>query len=110
MCVATSGTFCDLGDGTVYDSATDLRWEKKTTTVGSGVNAGDLHDVDNRYTWAGLCSVTSKLCQPNAAAETACKAQTDGAYRADGCEQCVGGEGTCIVYPFSLGAITTAWN
>jgi hypothetical protein len=33
-CVATSGTFCDRGDGTVYDSATNLVWEKKTAEPG----------------------------------------------------------------------------
>jgi Protein of unknown function (DUF1566) len=110
LCVAISGTFCDLG-GTVYDFATDLQWEQKDTAVGSGVDAGNLHDVDNGYTWAGQCSVTSKLCQPNLAAETACKAQTDMAYWASGgCEQCTGGEGTCNVDPLSGGAITTVWD
>jgi hypothetical protein len=105
--VATSGTFCDLGDGTVYDSATDLQWEQKTTTVGSGVNAADLHDVDNTYRWAGTCSVTtSKRCQPNLAAETACKAQTGMGDWASGCEQCTGGEGTCTV----SSTITTVWD
>jgi hypothetical protein len=111
ICVATSGTFCDLGTGVVYDSATGLQWEMKTTTVGSGVNALDLHDVDNRYSWAGECSVTtSKYCQPSLAAETACKAQTAPGDWVNGCEQCVGGEGTCNVDPFSDGAITTAWQ
>jgi hypothetical protein len=106
-CTAGISTFSDLGDGTIYDSATDLQWETKTTAVGSGVNAADLHDVDNYYSWSGHCSVTtSKRCQPNLAAETACKAQTDAAYWGDGCEQCVGGEGTCTVAP----AITTAWD
>jgi hypothetical protein len=108
ICVATSGSFCDLGNGTIYDSATGLQWEKKTTTVGSGVNATDLHDVDNPYQWAGTCSVaTSKLCQPNLAAETACKAQTPAAFWVNGCEQCVGGEGTCTV---AAPAITTVWD
>jgi hypothetical protein len=96
-CVAMSGTFCDLGDGTVYDSATDLQWEQKDTTAG-------LHNWGYAYAWAGLCSVTtSKRCQPNLAAETACKAQTDTAYWASGCEQCTGGDGTCNVS-------TTVWD
>jgi hypothetical protein len=36
-CVATSGTFCDLGGGTVADWATGLQWEQKDTAVGSGL-------------------------------------------------------------------------
>jgi len=43
--VASSGCFCDLG-GTIKDTCTGLQWEKKTTAVGSGVNAADLHDAD----------------------------------------------------------------
>ena len=50
-CVATSGCFCDQGDGTIHDTCTGLQWEKKTTAAGSGPNAADLHDVDNTYTW-----------------------------------------------------------
>lgn len=107
-CVSTSGNFCVLLNGTIHDSATDLQWETKTTAVGSGVNAADLHDVDNGYRWAGTCSVTtSKQCQPNAAAETACKAQTPAGFWANGCEQCVGAEGTCTV---AAPAITTVWD
>ena len=103
-----AGTFCDLGDGTVYDSATDLQWELKDTAYGSGVDPGNLHDVDNSYPWSGSCSgASSKACQPNLAAETACKAQTDMAYWASGCEQCTGGEGTCTVGPPS---IATVWD
>jgi hypothetical protein len=41
-CVATSGTFCDRGDGTVYDSSTGLTWEKKTSEPG-------LHFVGTYY-------------------------------------------------------------
>jgi hypothetical protein len=39
----------DNGDGTVTDYDTGLQWEKKTTSVGSGENVADPHDVDNRY-------------------------------------------------------------
>jgi len=107
-CVVTSGTFCDLGDGTVYDSATGLQWEQKTMAVGSGVNAADLNDVDNGYRWSGYCSAGgSKPCQPNLAAETTCKTQTDPAYWSIGCEQCTGAEGTCIVFE---PAVTTVWD
>jgi hypothetical protein len=42
--------FLDLGK-TVVDMGTGLEWEKKTTTVGSGINITDLHDVDNTYDW-----------------------------------------------------------
>ncbi len=47
----SSGTYTDNCDGTVSDSATGLVWEQKTTTVLSGVNYADPHDVDNTYTW-----------------------------------------------------------
>ena len=44
--------FEDNGDGTVTDHQTGLQWEKKTTTVDSGQNYADPHDVDNYYTWS----------------------------------------------------------
>lgn len=44
--------FVDNGDGTVTDNQTGLQWEAKTTTVASGVNFADAHDVDNTYTWS----------------------------------------------------------
>ena len=44
-CLSSSGCFCDLG-GTIKDTCTGLQWEKKTTAVGSGANAADLHDTD----------------------------------------------------------------
>ena len=107
-CVSRTGDLCVLLNGTIYDEATRLQWEPKTTAVGSGVNAADPHDVDNGYRWAGSCSVnTSKLCQPNDDAEAACKAQTDAGVWANGCEQCVGGDGTCVVAP---PGITTVWD
>jgi len=76
--------------------------------VGSGVNAADLDDVDNRYPWAGRCTIsTGVLCQPNAAAAATCAAQTGGEL---GCGECGGGDGTCDVDPGSFGAITTIWD
>jgi Protein of unknown function (DUF1566) len=110
-----SGTFCDLGDGTVLDSATGLQWEKKTTEVGSGVNPADLHDVDNHYAWSGSCSIHVKYCQPNQAAEDTCDANSSPADRIKGCQQCVAsaGDGTCAVEPSSSvekNPITTVWD
>ena len=44
-----SGRFDACSDGvTVADTATGLLWERKTTT-------GDVHDVDNLYTWSSSC-------------------------------------------------------
>jgi hypothetical protein len=43
-----AGRFIDLGL-TIFDTKTQLEWEKKTTAVGSGRNPADLHDVDNYY-------------------------------------------------------------
>lgn len=48
--ISANGRFFDLGP-VVLDTQTNLMWEKKTTTVGSGHNFADLHDVDNRYDW-----------------------------------------------------------
>jgi uncharacterized protein DUF1566 len=45
-----AGRFVDMGL-VVVDTQTNLVWEKKMTEVGSGGNAGDLHDVDNMYDW-----------------------------------------------------------
>ncbi len=44
--------FVDNGDETITDNLTQLVWEKKTTAVGSGINASDRHDVDNVYSWS----------------------------------------------------------
>lgn len=113
ICVQAVGSLCDLGDGTVYDSVTHLQWEQKDTAVGSGVNAANLHDADNVYSWAGFCTSSipfGKLCQPSAAAEAACKAQTEvGFWMEGGCEQCTGDEGTCDVN-LNSNAITTVWD
>ena len=102
-----SGCFTDTGDGTILDSCTGLQWEKKTTSVASGPNPADLHDVDNWYTWAGccngVCSFEENWCQPNAAAAATC-ASHGGTV---GCSTC---RGTCDVDPAGLGAITTVWD
>jgi hypothetical protein len=104
-----SGCYTDTGL-TVIDTCNSLEWEKKDgadATPGSGtVDAGNLHDVDNRYTWAGRCTLnTSVYCQPNPAAAATCAAQTGGAF---GCVECGVGEGTCDPVPF--GGITTIWD
>lgn len=111
-----SAQWCDRG-ATVYDTATGLEWEKKTTRSGSGVDPDDLHDVDNTYQWAGLCSVNVlKQCQPNQAAEDTCNAYTDLPYRPYGCQQCVGDDGTCEMRfrgPYdgdTPNGITTVWD
>jgi len=66
----TSGCFAqrfvDNGNGTVTDHETGLQWEQKTTTVGSGVNLADPHDVDNPYTWNTVIGGTT----PNGTAFT----------------------------------------
>jgi len=95
--------FVDNGDGTITDPGTGLMWEKKD-------EGGGLHDVGNRYTWAGCCDgncspLPDQLCQPNAAAAGACSAQTGGA---PGCAECL--SGTCDVDPRGWGAVTTIWD
>jgi hypothetical protein len=90
---------------TVIDTCNELEWEKKDTAVGSGVDAGNLHDVDNRYAWAGRCSLdTGVLCQPNTEAAATCAARSGGAV---GCTACGASEGGCEL---PLGAITTIWD
>jgi len=98
-----SGCFTDLGDCTILDTCTGLQWERKTATPG-------LHDVADRYTWAGCCdrdcSTAETHCQPNAAAAATCLAQADNGT--EGCNLC--SSGTCVVDPFFRGAITTVWD
>jgi hypothetical protein len=97
--------FVDNGDGTITDTQTDLVWEKKVSADGSK-DAPNLHDADNLYSWAGRCSfVNSILCQPNAAAATACAAGARGDQT--GCDVCPPGLGTCDVDPSVL---TTVWD
>lgn len=102
----------DLGL-TVRDDCAGLEWEKKETVPGSGADAANPHDVDNAYAWVGVCSVSDAVCQPTAAAESACRAQTPSAlWASGGCNQCPAGEGTCAVSAFSavFGATTTIWD
>jgi len=98
----------DNRDGTVTDSTTCLMWEKKDSDDATS-NPANLHDVDNRYTWAGCCdgycSTPDDYCQPNAAAAAACSAQTGGAV---GCSEC--SAGPCEVDPYGMGAVTTIWH
>lgn len=101
-----SARFCDLGDGTVYDSLASLQWERKDTAVGSGEDPANLHDVDNRYSWAGRCGGFFNSCQPSDAAIAACQAQTDSRdWDSAGCRGCAL-PGNCVV---SVGT-TTVWE
>lgn len=102
----TISSTCLVDTGlTVIDTCNELEWEKKDTPVGSGVEAENLHDVDNRYAWAGRCSLnTGAYCQPNAEAAATCAALTGGAT---GCAECGVGEGVCEL---QIGAITTTWD
>jgi hypothetical protein len=59
-----TGRYLDLGL-VVFDRQTGLMWEKKTTTVGSGTNPSDLHDVDNTYTWCQATGNASGVCAGN---------------------------------------------
>jgi hypothetical protein len=109
-CVAARPScFTDTGQ-TVLDACRDLQWEQKETTVGSGVDAGNLHDVDNLYQWAGACTgpnpdlSDNARCQPNAPAAATCMAQTGGA---NGCAECPVADGPCQIAP---GAVTTVWD
>ena len=98
------GDCVDNGDGTISDNWTGLMWERKD-------DDGRIHDVDNRYSWAGCCDGVcdhpdgTRLCQPNAAAAATCSVQTGGAV---GCAEC--SSGTCDVDPAGEGAITTIWD
>jgi len=94
--------FVDQGDGTTRDVCFGLQWERKTGADGTP-NPTDLHDVDNRYVWAGRCSIGGGFCQPNDAAASTCQAQTGGA---SGCATCGAGE-TCNV---ASTAVTTVWD
>jgi len=89
--------FVDNADGTITDNDTGLTWEKKVK-LDFTTDLANLQDADNFYRWSGTCSVaTSKRCQPNAAASTACFAGVEG--DTTGCDECTGGEGTCTVTP-----------
>jgi hypothetical protein len=85
-----------MGALTVTDRRTGLEWERKVPG-----RPADLHAEDAVYVWAGTCagpsSTTSTPCQPTAAAEAACKAQTPPARWSDGCEPCAPADGACLV-------------
>jgi hypothetical protein len=102
-CVSTpsvSGCFEDLGNCTIRDNCTGLQWEKKQTVLG-------VHDVDNRYVWAGCCEDGCQtMCQPNAAAAATCMAMAENGT--EGCTaQCP--TGACYVERGGL-AITTIFD
>jgi uncharacterized protein DUF1566 len=56
--VVYASQFKDNGDGTVTDNTTGLMWEKKTGIIGAA-NPGDVHDVNNTYTW---CTGSASVC------------------------------------------------
>ncbi len=96
---ATSGCwatrYVDNGDGTITDNLTGLEWQKQVSWNGV-VDPGNPQDADNRYPWAGTCSVnTSKACQPDAASSAACFDGFEG--DSTGCDECTGGDGVCNV-------------
>jgi len=103
------GCYEDTGP-TVIDGCTKLEWEKKggfdSYAYGAGIaDPANLHDMDNKYVWAGNCgNAFGALCQPNADAAGTCTAQTGGAT---GCSECGLGEGICQI---SSLAITTVWD
>jgi len=112
--IPTTPCFTDTGDGTIHDTCTGLQWEQKDGSD-STPNASDVHDVDNRYSWAGCCDGVcrtgidydpGRFCQPNAEAAATCGALSDGGTQ--GCNTCT--TGTCTVDPYGLGAITTVWD
>jgi hypothetical protein len=47
VCRSSFPRFVDNGDGTVTDNKTHLMWEKKTPA-----GTGDVHDVNNTYSWS----------------------------------------------------------
>jgi hypothetical protein len=59
-------SYTDNGDGTITDNNTKLMWEKKDQA------SGGLHNMGNRYPWAGLCQDGVTLCGTSAD----CSAQT----------------------------------
>jgi hypothetical protein len=52
--LACQPQYVDNGDGTVTDNRTGLMWEKK---IEGTVNPGNVHDVNNGYTWSVASSV-----------------------------------------------------
>lgn len=89
---ANDARFADVGDGTIRDSFTGRLWEKKTG-LDVAVDPSDLHDANNVYRWAGICSGGTTRCQPTAEAEGLCLAAVEGG--GDACLRCE--VGTCEV-------------
>ncbi len=54
------------GNGTITDENTWLTWEVKDDYPGDSPSSTDLHNVNNEYPWAGLCTDASTLCQTTA--------------------------------------------
>lgn len=101
-CTAPTQRFVDNGDGTITDHQTRLMWEKKVGM--NDVPDAGLHDVDEVFLWANLCSQNhAKWCQPTAAAAAACAAGVPG--DATWCAECLDGDGACSYYPGS-----TIWD
>ena len=101
----------DVQSGTtILDDCEHLEWEKLDGSDGIP-NPADLHDVDNRYTWAGRCTISGHSCQPNLAAAQACVAQTD-TDSFNYCGLCGSPllEGVCDVDVNNSGAVTTVWD
>ena len=102
---------CFTDDGaTVLDTCRGLEWERKDTAIGSGQDGANLHDVDNRYQWTGVCLgpsgnvLENARCQPNALAATTCTAHTGGA---NGCAECAPANGPCVL---SVAGQGTVWE
>jgi Protein of unknown function (DUF1566) len=86
------GRFVDNADGTITDKATGRMWEKKTE-LDASVNFANLHDANNYYPWAGVCSLKAEFCQPTTAAATLCAANAEGGTT--GCDECGVDGGIC---------------
>jgi Protein of unknown function (DUF1566)/Collagen triple helix repeat (20 copies) len=53
VCKSTLPRYVDNGDGTITDNQTGLMWEKKTGSRSTNnCCTGDLHDVNNTFTWS----------------------------------------------------------
>jgi hypothetical protein len=118
----TSQRFLVTRDSTVTDTKTGLIWEKKAAWDGVE-DPKDLHDVDNRYAWAGKClgparrgncptadlpdahewrEIDMVWCQPTAEAAAACP------HRLSGCTVCGKDEGPCVLGPPGTD-VSTVW-
>jgi hypothetical protein len=87
--------YLDNGDGTVTDQLTKLTWEKKVQ-LDLHPDPANLHDADDTYVSAGVCTTNAtKFCQPTADASAACTADVGG--NAPSCAQCAEADGSCNV-------------